>query len=1019
MKKKNIIHSNIQAFFHFSIQSLIKNIMKNLIKTTLLSFSILLSQNLYTQGLTCPFQFEGANCSEYVWTIYIAGATLGSSDMVAGDQIAIFDGGFIVGYIELTQVCTPENQFENALPAHTGIPSIPGYTPGSPFTFKACIDNGQILAEGFTYTMSDPYGGAWTGDVFPPGDGQYSIIELHFECTYIDIEPTSIGTTVPMNGSAQEIIEISGSGCDTLSWNIEVVYTEKGNSVKSTVIRDSWLTVYPLAGNLPPEESELVTLDFNTNNLEEGIYYANIIISSNDVSNPEIIVPVIMNVVLPLQHFSFEGGNPENPVWTIYLSGVTLEDNDLVAGDEIAVFDSDVMVGLFVLDEVCTPDNAFDNDLTAFSTLTTQPGYNPSNAFTFKCWDVSEQIEADFFVYEFFNPYGDAYMGDVFPSGDGQYSVAELNLRTPISYSYNLVEGYHFVSSNLELMDYDMIKILSEILNDNLEFVRNTQGYMLQKIGNTWVNGIGDWIINDGYLFKMSGEDSFAIDGILTNPGTPVPLVEGYQIVSFLPGNQVEADQAFNSILGDNLDFIRNSQGYTLQKIGPNWVNSMGNCISGEGYLIKMLMTDTLIYYSLPPCGEEYIDYRNMETYNTIEIGDQCWLAENMDIGIMINGDNNQTDNGLIEKYCYDNDPENCKVYGGLYKWNEMMQYTTAQSTQGICPDGWHLPSNAEWYEMESYLDPSIGSPFSTGCTGWDGTDCGTQLLEGGSSGFEAKLSGYKDWYSGEFILKGIKTIFNTTTGYNWSNSIFRMLAINNPQVNRKIANKNFGLSVRCLRNDPINTKTKQSEEKTTVNFKIKNGNPNDPVWTIYFDKGDFSIDDEIAVYDGEILAGAGRINSEEILENAIPVFSNLYEAENKPIIKVWIKSKNTEYVLNYYTFSNPYGDAWTENVFPSEDGEYSLLHFSTTGISDENENNDISIYPNPTTGIITIGNLARTGQVWSIEITDITGKIVFQLSINHQQSSIELDLSELKNGVYFINFSGKDFNQVKKIVIQ
>jgi len=237
--------------------------------------------------------------------------------------------------------------------------------------------------------------------------------------------------------------------------------------------------------------------------------------------------------------------------------------------------------------------------------------------------------------------------------------------------------------------------------------------------------------------------------------------------------------------------------------------------------------------------------------------------------------------------------------------------------------------------------------------------------------------------------------------------------------VNRKIANKNFGLSVRCLRNDPINTKTKQSEEKTTVNFKIKNGNPNDPVWTIYFDKGDFSIDDEIAVYDGEILAGAGRINSEEILENAIPVFSNLYEAENKPIIKVWIKSKNTEYVLNYYTFSNPYGDAWTENVFPSEDGEYSLLHFSTTGISDENENNDISIYPNPTTGIITIGNLARTGQVWSIEITDITGKIVFQLSINHQQSSIELDLSELKNGVYFINFSGKDFNQVKKIVIQ
>ena len=80
---------------------------------------------------------------------------------------------------------------------------------------------------------------------------------------------------------------------------------------------------------------------------------------------------------------------------------------------------------------------------------------------------------------------------------------------------------------------------------------------------------------------------------------------------------------------------------------------------------------------------------------------------------------------------------------------------------------------------------------------------------------------------------------------------------------------------------------------------------------------------------------------------------------------------------------------------------------------------NDISIYPNPTTGIITIGNLARTGKVWSIEITDITGKIVSQTDISDNSSSVEIDLSWLEKGVYFIRLRGKDFKQIEKIVIQ
>jgi len=75
------------------------------------------------------------------------------------------------------------------------------------------------------------------------------------------------------------------------------------------------------------------------------------------------------------------------------------------------------------------------------------------------------------------------------------------------------------------------------------------------------------------------------------------------------------------------------------------------------------------------------------------------------------------------------------------------------------------------------------------------------------------------------------------------------------------------------------------------------------------------------------------------------------------------------------------------------------------------NYSNNLRIYPNPSKGIITIGNLIELGSL-NIEITDIKGKIVFQ-------SSIEIDLSEITKGVYLFSINNKDFKKIKKIVIQ
>jgi uncharacterized protein (TIGR02145 family) len=130
------------------------------------------------------------------------------------------------------------------------------------------------------------------------------------------------------------------------------------------------------------------------------------------------------------------------------------------------------------------------------------------------------------------------------------------------------------------------------------------------------------------------------------------------------------------------------------------------------------------------PCpGRPTVEYDG-QVYNTIQIFSQCWLKENLNVGEMISGDSAMTDNDTIEKYCYNNEPDSCTKYGGLYQWDEMMQYTTQQGVQGICPPGWHLPTDEEWKVLEGAVD----SQYGIGDPEWDlsgvyrGSDAGTNL---------------------------------------------------------------------------------------------------------------------------------------------------------------------------------------------------------------------------------------------------------------------------------------------------
>lgn len=216
-------------------------------------------------------------------------------------------------------------------------------------------------------------------------------------------------------------------------------------------------------------------------------------------------------------------------------------------------------------------------------------------------------------------------------------------------------------------------------------------------------------------------------------------------------------------------------------------------------------------------CGETLV-YEG-QSYATIQMGEQCWMAENLNVGRMIKGAADMSDNNVLEKYCYDNDAAQCTSYGALYQWDEIMQYTTVEGAQGICPDGWHLPTDKEWMKMEETLGICAGKQF--GCSGsWEyrGTNQGSQLAGNkalwhddlnyrlskdpsfGTSGFKVLPAGLRS-YSKDFGNLGFSTRFWTSsTDGNPAAIISRGLDCENTAVERTDYNKLHGYSVRCIK---------------------------------------------------------------------------------------------------------------------------------------------------------------------------------------------------------------------------
>lgn len=235
--------------------------------------------------------------------------------------------------------------------------------------------------------------------------------------------------------------------------------------------------------------------------------------------------------------------------------------------------------------------------------------------------------------------------------------------------------------------------------------------------------------------------------------------------------------------------------------------SNLTSCVSGSPATSNTI--NMIVYTTGTACNPATVEYGG-RTYNTVTIGTQCWLRENINVGTALTATQSQTNNSIIEKYCYNNDTNMCNVYGGLYQWAEAVQYLNNASNtahwspapsgniQGVCPPGWHMPKTSETTTLTTFLGGvgvSGGKMKETGQVHWNSPNSSAA----NTYGYTALGSGYA--YSGSFSsLKTYGHNWNATTGTTGNDAWYFGSGYNTSGTLTQQALKTTGYPVRCLR---------------------------------------------------------------------------------------------------------------------------------------------------------------------------------------------------------------------------
>lgn len=205
--------------------------------------------------------------------------------------------------------------------------------------------------------------------------------------------------------------------------------------------------------------------------------------------------------------------------------------------------------------------------------------------------------------------------------------------------------------------------------------------------------------------------------------------------------------------------------------------------------------------------------------YNAVRMGEQVWMTENLRTTRYADGTEiplgTSASSTIAYRYVPDDNPSNVNAYGYLYNWTATMGNSSSNSinsapVQGICPDGWHVPSDAEWTQMTNYvggnsqyvcneINGNIAKALAS-TTGWSvsSNSCavGNDQSSNNASGFSALPAG---GYYGNHSYFSYRAYFWTADKFNDCNAYSRRLDYNYADIDRNNHDKSDGLSVRCV----------------------------------------------------------------------------------------------------------------------------------------------------------------------------------------------------------------------------
>ena len=247
-----------------------------------------------------------------------------------------------------------------------------------------------------------------------------------------------------------------------------------------------------------------------------------------------------------------------------------------------------------------------------------------------------------------------------------------------------------------------------------------------------------------------------------------------------------------------------------------------------RGYSVRCLCDDYATT-NIPSCPTvPTVADIDGNTYNTVQIGEQCWMRENLRTthfadGSQIPSGGANSSTTVPYYYNYTSSSILLDERGLLYNWPAAMYGAASSNTipsyvQGICPEGWHLPSDAEWTQLTTY----VGSQSEYTCddnssyiakalaatTGWNTNTnicaVGNDPIGNNATGFGALPAGY--YNSNDYYYSGNTVYFWSSTEYNNSYTYYRNLYYGTANVNRSYNNKSIGYSVRCLRDVDVSS---------------------------------------------------------------------------------------------------------------------------------------------------------------------------------------------------------------------